>query len=84
MVGGITFRQAIDNNKKSILSFLAEHGNQFTATICKDYNGEREMPAVRKALNELRKEGKIQTDDIVRMWQGKRWWLTDTVENKTV
>ncbi len=33
----------------------------FTTDICRYYKGEKELPAVRKALNELRKEGKIET-----------------------
>lgn len=74
MIGGTTFRQAIDNNKKKVLEFLSENGQQFTSDICRNYSGEKELPAVRKALNELRKEGKVQTDDKVRMWQGKLWW----------
>ena len=31
------------------------------------------MTAIRKALNELRKEGKVTTDDKVEMWRGKKW-----------
>ena len=77
MVGGITFRQAIDNNKEKIMLFLSEKGKQFTTDICRYYEGEKELPAVRKALNELRKEGKIQTDDKVRIWKGKLWWLSE-------
>lgn len=76
MNGGITFRQAIDNNKKLILQFLKQHGKQYTVDISKEYLGEKELPAVRKALNELRKEGKIITNDKVSMWRGKMWWLT--------
>lgn len=77
MESGLTFRQVINSNKEKILLFLSENGKQFTTDICRKYKGEKELPAVRKALNELRKEGKIQTDDKVRMWQGKLWWLSE-------
>lgn len=75
MVGGITFRRAIDNNKKCIVEYLSDKGESCTHDICRNYKGEKEMPAVRKALNELRKENIITTDDKVRMWQGKFWQL---------
>lgn len=74
MNGGITFRQAIEGNKRKILEYL-QSGKQFTSDIVRNYGGEKEKLAVRKALNELRKEGKITTDDHVHMWQGKLWWL---------
>jgi hypothetical protein len=77
MSGGITFRQAIDNNKKKIIEYLTANGRKYTRDICDYYNGEREMPAIRKALNELRKEGKVSTDDKVRMWRGKLWWISE-------
>lgn len=75
MQGGITFRQAIDRNKAMIIVYLMAHGKKHTNDIVKGYGGEKEKAAVRKALNELRKEGKIQTDDKVHMWQGKQWWV---------
>lgn len=75
--GGITFRQAIDANKRSIIRFLEQNGDSFTRDICDKYEGEKDIVCVRKALNELRKECKITTDDHVRMWQGKKWKLTD-------
>lgn len=71
---GISFRDAINHNKKCIIEFLA-NGPQFTRDICENYKGEKEMPCIRKALNELRKEGKITTDDHVHFWQGKKWEL---------
>lgn len=74
MNGGITFRQAIEANKRYILEYL-KNGKMFTNDIVNNYAGEKEKVAVRKALNELRKEGKITTDDHVHMWQGKLWWL---------
>lgn len=77
MNGGITFRQAIDSNKRRILEYISANGISHTTDICKNYTGEKELPAVRKALNELRKEGKVTTDDKVEMWQGKKWWLTN-------
>lgn len=78
--GGITFREAIDMNKRLILEYLGD-GKHFTRDICDKYKGEKEMPAVRKALNELRKEGKITTDDHVHMWQGKLWWAVTAKNN---
>jgi predicted transcriptional regulator len=75
MSSGITFRQAIDNNKKQILKYLIENGDQYTSDICKKYDGEHEMQAVRKALNELRKEGLINSNDEIKMWRGKKWYL---------
>ena len=75
-MGGMTFRDAIESNKKLILEYLTDNGEKFTSDICYYYGGEKEMRAVRKALNELRGEGKITTDDKVRMWQGKLWYLT--------
>lgn len=72
MTGGITFRQAIENNKRMILEFL-KTGKHFTRDIHDFYGGDKDMAAVRKALNELRKEGKIKTDDHVYFWQGKLW-----------
>lgn len=77
MYGGITFRQAIDNNKERIIEYLSKNGASFTSDICWNYGGEKEKVAVRKALNELRKEGRVTTDDKVHMWQGKKWELTD-------
>lgn len=73
--GGMTFRQTIDSNKKKIVEYLLANGRKHTADICRNYGGDDKMPAVRKALNELRKEGKVTTDDIVSMWQGKLWWI---------
>lgn len=74
MNGGMTFRQAIEDNKRKILKYL-QNGEQFTCDIIRNYGGEKEQTAVRKALNELRKEGKITTDNHVHMWQGKLWKL---------
>jgi hypothetical protein len=74
MYGGITFRGAIEDNKRKILKYL-QSGDQFTSDIVRYYEGDRENVAVRKALNELRKEGKVTTDDHVHMWQGKLWRL---------
>lgn len=78
--GGMTFREVIDNNKRNILEYLGD-GKKFTADICQNYKGEKEMPAVRKALNELRKEGKIEADDRVRMFRGKMWWAVTAKDN---
>jgi hypothetical protein len=80
MMSGTTFRQSIENNKAKIMKFLAaaKSGKKHTSDICHGYGGEKEMPAVRKALNELRKEGKIETDDKVHMWQGKLWWIIES------
>ena len=75
MAGGVTFRQAIDNNKKHIVDYLNLKGASYTSDITREYKGEREQAAVRKALNELRKEGVVITDDKVAMWRGKRWEL---------
>lgn len=76
IVEGITFRDAIDNNKEKIMLYLSLNGKKHTRDIHDHYAGEKEMSAVRKALNELRQEGKIETDDKVGMWRGKRWWIT--------
>jgi hypothetical protein len=77
MNGGITFRQAIDNNKKKVIEYLeSEGGTGYTTDIRKNYHGEREQRSVLKALNELRKEGIVRTDDKVHMWLGKLWILT--------
>lgn len=81
MSGGITFRQAIDNNKRKVLEYLSNNGKKYTSDICKGYGGEKEMPAVRKALNELRQEGKVETDDHTHFWRGKLWWLTNSNNN---
>lgn len=75
--GGITFRAAIENNKRLILEYLSSKGKSYTSDIEHGYGGEKGMVTVRKALNELRKEGKIDTDDKVRMWQGKLWWIVE-------
>ena len=72
--GGLTFRDSIDRNKHKILEYL-EQGEKHTTDIVTNYNGERDKYAVRKALNELRKEGKITTDDHVHFWRGKLWKL---------
>ncbi len=82
MNGGITFRDAITNNKNKIIEYLTINGIKCTVDICAEYSGEKEMPAVRKALNELRKEGKITTDDKVHFWQGKFWSLINKQEDK--
>jgi hypothetical protein len=76
MNGGITFRGAIEANKKYIISTLERNGEMFTNDILNNYAGEKEKRAVRTALNELRKEGKVTTDDHVYMWQGKKWKLS--------
>lgn len=77
ILGGITFREAIEQNKKKIIEYLTKVGGRCcTADIERWYGGERGMATVRKVLNELRKEGKITTDDKVHMWQGKFWQLT--------
>lgn len=72
----MTFRRAIEVNKGYILEYLKKNGNMFTNDILNNYAGEKEKVAVRKALNELRKEGKVTTDDHVYMWQGKKWKLS--------
>lgn len=77
MEGGMTFRSAIDRNKQKVIAYMETKSMTHTRDICDSYGGEKEMPAVRKALNELRKEGKITTDDKVHFWIGKRWSLTD-------
>lgn len=81
--GGMTFRDAIEMNKKNIIKYLTANGAKYTHDIFRGYGGEKEMPAIRKALNELRKEGKVNTDDKVRMWRGKLWWLTPSVNEVT-
>lgn len=78
MAGEMTFRNCINNNKKLILEYLTEKGKSCTSDICRGYKGEKEMVAVRKALNELREEGKVITDDVTHMWQGKFWELVTT------
>jgi hypothetical protein len=75
MNGGITFRDAINSNKRKILEYLSANGKKYTNDIYHEYSGEKEMPAIRKALNELRAQGLVSTDDKVRMWQGKLWWV---------
>lgn len=77
MYGGMTFRDNIENNKEKVIAYLLNNGASFTSDIMRDYGGEKEMVAVRKALNELRKEGKVTTDDKVHMWQGKQWSLVN-------
>ena len=77
ILGGQTFRNAIDSNKRNIIAYLTKLGRKCcTADIEREYGGERGMSVVRKALNELRKEGHITTDDKVHFWQGKFWELT--------
>jgi len=75
MNGGITFREAINTNKRYIIAYLQQNGEAFTNDIFNNYAGEREKKAVRTALNELRKEGLVTTDDHVHMWRGKKWSL---------
>ena len=75
--GGMTFRDAIEMNKRAIIKFISENGKSCTTDIEHKYKGEKGMPTVRKALKELRKEGKIKTDDKVHMWQGKFYELTE-------
>ena len=60
MSGGVTFRQAIDMNKRCVMEFLL--GKNFIRTdVIKDqYKGEKDIYQVRKALKELEKEGKIE------------------------
>lgn len=74
--GGITFRGAINNNKQKVIEYLNKVGGKCSTTdIERWYGGEKGMVIVRKALNELRKEKKITTDDKVHFWQGKFWEL---------
>lgn len=84
MHGGITFREAINNNKRKILEYLSANGKKYTIVIYYEYSGEREMPAIRKALNELRSQGLVSTDDKVRMWQGKLWWVVSPDNEEVV
>jgi len=84
MNGGMTFRRAIDVNKEKIVESL-KSGGMYTRDI-HDFSGaEKDMIAIRKALNELRKEGKVTTDDHVHFWLGKLWTLaaepTRTTQN---
>lgn len=75
MNGDITYRSAINANKKYIIDYLSKNSGAFTNDIVNNYAGEKEKRAVRVALKELRSEGKITTDDHVYMWQGKYWVL---------
>lgn len=77
VLGGMTFRDAIESNKRKIVAYLSDGSKKSTRDICDYYGGERGMTEVRKALNELRKEGKVTTDDKVAMWHGKSWRLTE-------
>lgn len=73
MSGGITFRQAINFNKKSVLECL--DGKDFTSTtdIFREYKGEPYIDSVRTALRELKKEGKVI--DEIRGLNSKYWKL---------
>jgi hypothetical protein len=62
-------------NKEKILIFLSEKDRQFTNTILRYYEGERDINALRIALNELKNEGKIKTDNGFGMRQ-QSWWLS--------
>ncbi|MCC7026722.1 MAG: hypothetical protein IT265_07180 [Saprospiraceae bacterium] len=73
--GGMTFRSAIDQNKRHIISILKLNEEMFSTDIYQSYAGEKDMRAIRTALNELRKEGKVTTDDKSYMWRGKKWKL---------
>lgn len=77
--GGITFRAAINNNKRKIVEFLSGKNHSYTSDIEKGYGGEKGMATVRKALNELREEGTVTTDDHVHFWRGKKWRLVKQV-----
>lgn len=73
---GMTFRQAIDNNKKMVVEYLeSEGGTGYTTDIRKNYHGERNQRAVLRALNELREEEIVRTDNKVYLWTGKLWIL---------
>ena len=73
----MTQRESIDSNKLEILNYLQKRGSNTapTAYIAMGYGGESDMRAVRKALNELRKEGKVKTDDRTHGYLGKFWEL---------
>ncbi len=62
-MSGYTFREWIDSNKKSIVIYLQGKEFQSTSEIFRNYNGEKDIYQVRKALRELKSE-KIVEDKI--------------------
>ena len=58
-----TFREWINSNKKSIVIYLQGKEFQSTSEIFRNYNGEKDIYQVRKALRELKSE-KIVEDKI--------------------
>ena len=62
-MSGYTFREWIDGNKKSIVIYLQGKEFQSTDEIFCNYNGEKDIYQVRKALRELKSE-KIVEDKI--------------------
>ena len=62
-MNGYTFREWINSNKKSIVIYLQGKEFQSTDKIFRNYNGEKDIYQVRKALRELKSE-KIVEDKI--------------------
>lgn len=71
---GMTFRDWIEANKKAILKYLDGKGSRSTSDIFSNYSGEKDIYQVRKALRELKKEGKVE--DKIRYVNSKYWKLT--------
>ena len=77
-MSGYTFREWIDSNKKSIVIYLQGKEFQSTDEIFRNYNGEKDIYQVRKALRELKSE-KIVEDKIEGV-NTKYWKLIKTTK----
>ena len=73
MESGGTFRAWIEGNKKAVLKYLVNKGWQSTSEIMTNYTGEKDIYQVRRALRELKEEGKVQEQ--VRYVNSKYWRL---------
>lgn len=72
-MGDKSFRSWIENNKCCILEFLKNKDFQSSTEIMIGYRGEKDIYQVRKALNELEHEGKIEYEK--RYLNSKYWKL---------
>ncbi len=76
MESAATFRDWINSNKKAVVSYLYGKGYRSTNEILKNYRGEKDIYQVRKALRELKDEGKV--DEKIRGVNTKYWRVVNT------
>ena len=72
----MTFRGCINNNKRKVIEYLNENDFQSTSTIQRNYKGEEDIYQVRKALRELKNEGRIECQ--IRYVNSNYWRLKNT------